>query len=71
MTKQNRTDAILAIAAQERQVLRTALQGCISVMEHAKRSPANNHLFGQHDTGTKALNHARQLLKPRWADKTT
>lgn len=67
----NLANAMLSVAAQERQVMRTALQGCIAALEDLQEAHGRDPVFQPHGAGTKALKHARQLLRPREADFPT
>ena len=64
-----RANQVLAIAANERLVLRTALSGCIAALEDLQSGHPQDPLFTEHGDASKALKHARQLLRPGGADR--
>ncbi len=64
-----RANQILAVAANERLVLRTALQACIAALEDLQSGHPQDPLFEEHGDASKALKHARQLLRPGGADR--
>lgn len=64
----NLANAMLSVAAQERSVLRESLKGCIAALEDLQEGHPQDPLFETHGAGSKALKHARQLLRPRAAD---
>lgn len=64
-----RADQMLSIAANERSVLRTALSGCVAALEDLQSGHGQDPLFREHGDASKALKHARQLLRPGGADR--
>ena len=64
-----RANAMLSLAANERRVLRTALSGCIAALEDLQSGHPQDPLFAEHADASKALKHARQLLRPGGADR--
>lgn len=64
-----RANAMLSLAANERLVLRTALAGCVAVLEDLCEGHGQDPLFAEHGDASKALKHARQLLSPGGADR--